>query len=208
MRREEKRRRRPPRLLRRLAAVAVLALALILADVLSPYVKKWVYRVFPGVNYSVAAENLSHEMEKAAELIAVRYTDTGEMTGEITALFLGTVSQVKAPYRYEIGLGIKLSDVQLLPEETRLTVIVPPAQVLYDDFQITGAVENNDFWGLGNQQRYQQMVDDQHAACRKAYEEDAQRMRLAWETACEQLESLFRQWTGENLELRFLAEGE
>ena len=209
--REERRikqKRRGPRLLRRLGAIVTLALALTLANVFSPFMKNWFSGLLPKVDYSSAVERLTHEMVKAGELIAVRHTDTGVMTGSIDALFLGTVSRVSAPYQYEIGLGIKLEEVNLTPEETELTVTVPKPQVLYDHFQVTGDVRNDDFWGLASQQRYQQMLDEQHAACRQNYLDDPKCMEQAWEAACEQLEILFRQWTGENLQLRFLREGE
>ncbi len=209
--REERRtrkKRRAPRLLRRLGAIVALALAITLANVFSPIMKNWFSGLLPKVDYNSAAERLTHEMVKAGELIAVRHTDTGVMTGSIDALFLGTVSRVSAPYQYEIGLGIRLEDVKLTPEETELTVTVPRPQVLYDHFQVTGDVKNDDFWGLASQQRYQQMLDEQQAACRQAYLDDPQCLEQAWEAACEQLETLFRQWTGENLQLRFLREGE
>lgn len=207
--REERRsRRRAPRLLRRLGAILVLALALTLANVFSPFLKNWFSYFMPRVDYNSAVERLTHEMVKAGELIAVRHTDTGVMTGSIDALFLGTVSKVSAPYLYEIGLGIKLEEVKLTPGETELTVTVPKPQVLYDHFQVTGEVQNDDFWGLATQQRYQQMLNEQQAACREAYLNDPKFMEQAWEASCEQLETLFRQWTGENLQLRFLREGE
>ena len=207
MNRKEKR-KRAPRLMRRLAVILTLALALSLANVLSPFMKEWLYHVLPGVDYHSAAEQLTYEMEKAGELIAVRHTDTGVMTGSINARFLGTVSTVTAPYLYEIGIGVKLEDVKLTPGESQLTVTVPQAQVLYDHFQVTGDVQNNDFWGFATQQRYQEMLDEQQTACRQAYLNDPQFMEQAWETACEQIETLFRQWTGENLQLRFFREGE
>lgn len=209
--REERRtrkKRRAPRLLRRLGAIVALALAITLANVFSPIMKNWFSGLLPKVDYNSAAERLTHEMVKAGELIAVRHTDTGVMTGSIDALFLGTVSRVTAPYQYEIGLGIRLEDVKLTAGETELTVTVPRPQALYDHFQVTGDVQNDDFWGLASQQRYQQMLDEQQAACRKAYLDDPQCLEQAWEAACEQLETLFRQWTGENLQLRFLREGE
>ena len=209
--REERRtrkKRRAPRLLRRLGAIVALALAITLANVFSPIMKNWFSGLLPKVDYNSAAERLTHEMVKAGELIAVRHTDTGVMTGSIDALFLGTVSRVTAPYQYEIGLGIRLEDVKLTAGETELTVTVPKPQALYDHFQVTGDVQNDDFWGLASQQRYQQMLDEQQAACRKAYLDDPQCLEQAWEAACEQLETLFRQWTGENLQLRFLREGE
>ena len=205
---ERRRSGRAPRLLRRLGAIVALALALTLANVFSPFMKNWFSRFLPSVDYSSAVERLTHEMVKAGELISVRHTDTGVMTGSIDALFLGTVSKVSAPYLYEIGLGIKLEDVKLTPGETELTVTVPHAQVLYDHFQVTGDVQNDDFWGLATQQRYQQMLDERHAACRQAYLDDPKCMERAWEAACEQMETLFRQWTGEELQLRFLREGE
>ncbi|MBR4538681.1 MAG: DUF4230 domain-containing protein [Clostridia bacterium] len=205
---ERRRSGRAPRLLRRLGAIVALALALTLANVFSPFIKNWFSRFLPSVDYSSAVERLTHEMVKAGELISVRHTDTGVMTGSIDALFLGTVSKVSAPYLYEIGLGIKLEDVKLTPGETELTVTVPHAQVLYDHFQVTGDVQNDDFWGLATQQRYQQMLDERHAACRQAYLDDPKCMERAWEAACEQMETLFRQWTGEELQLRFLREGE
>ena len=204
----EKRKKRGGRLARRIALILTLALAIVLADVFSPTIKKWVYALLPKFDYHSAAVQLTHEMEEAGELIAVRNTDTGIMTGTVDALFFGTVSQVSAPYRYEIGLGIKLSDVKLTPGENELSVTVPQPQVLYDNFQVTGTPENNDFWGYATKERYQRMQDDQHAACREEYVSDPKHMSQAWEATCEQLGTLFRQWTGENLRLKFVHEGE
>ncbi len=205
---KEKKRRRGSRLLKRIVLIFTLALAIILADVFSPYIKKWASVFLPHVDYETAAVQLTHEMEKAGELIAVRYTDTGVMTGDLKALFLGTIGNVTAPYLYEIGLGVKLEDVKLTPEENELTVTVPAAQMLYDSFQVTGEPESKDFWRLTGQQQYQKMQDEQQEACRNQYLSDPAAMQQAWEAVCEQLEALFRQWTGENLQLRFLREGE
>ena len=205
---KEKKRKRGSRLLRRIVIILTLALAIILADVFSPYIKKWMAGFLPHINYETAAVQLTHEMEKAGELIAVRYTDTGIMTGDLKALFLGSVGKITAPYLYEIGLGVKLTDIKLTPEENELKVTVPAAQMLYDNFQVTGEPESQDFWRLTGQQQYQKMQDQQQEACRGKYLADPAVMRQAWETVCEQLEALFRQWTGEDLRLRFLKEGE
>ena len=201
---QKKKKRRAPRLVRRLAAIVTLALAIILADVLSPYLKDWLSLLLPRIDYQRAAVQLTHEMEKAGELVAIRNTDTGMMTGPINAKFLGKVSEVTAPYLYEIGLGVKLADVALTPEENSLTVAVPEAGMLYDSFQVTGNPQTNDFWGFATQRRYQQMQNDQQQACRQGYLEDPVYMEQAWEAVCEQLEALFRQWTGESLRLQFV----
>lgn len=207
--REETRKQKSPggRLVRRLSAVLTLALAILAANALSPFFSRWFSFLLPRVDYESAAVQLTHEMEKAGELIAVRNTDTGIMTGTISAKFFGTVSEVTAPYLYEIGLGIKLADVKLTPQENSLTVSVPDAQVLYDSFQVTGDPQNNDFWGFATQSRYQKMQDEQQAACRAGYVNDPVYMEQAWDAVCEQLETLFRQWTGESLQLEFVHGG-
>lgn len=183
--------------------IVVIALAISLAGVFSPYIRQWVGALLPKVDYQAAAVQLTHEMEKAGELIAIRSTDTGVMTGSVNALFLGTVSQVTAPYLYEIGLGVKLSDVVLTPGEDALTVTVPQARFLYDNFEITGEPQNSQFVPITGKKEYQRMQDKQKAACRQAYLDDPSYMAQAWDAVCEQLESLFRQWTGENLHLTF-----
>ena len=210
MRRTEKNRksRLGGRLIKRIALIVTLALAFVLADIFSPTLKNWFSGFLPHVDYYLTAEQLTHEMEKAGELVAIRHTDTGIMTGTVKALFLGNVSKVTAPYLYEIGLGIKLEDVKLTPEENCLTVTVPQPQMLYDSFQITGAPQNDDFFQPVSKAQYQQMQDEQQEACRGEYLKDGSYLQQAWEAVCEQLEALFRQWTGEKLQLRFLREGE
>ncbi len=206
--REERRARPHSRALtwlpRKIGLVLILALAIILAQYFSPYIKAWLDRTFFRIDYQQTATQLTHEMEKVGELIAVRHTDTGVLDGEIKAKLIGTVSHVSAPYTYEIGLGVKLEEVRLTPSENLLTVEVPKAGMLYDRFEVTGKPESNDFWRLGSQDRYQAMVNAQQETCRKAYLEDPACLEEAWNSACEQLTILFKQWTNENLRLEFI----
>ena len=199
-----RRSRRGGRLFKRLGLILALAAAFVVADIASPYIKQWLWNYLPHINYQETATQLTHEMAKVGELISLRSTDTGIMTGEIKAKLLGTVSTVNAPYLYEIGLGVSLEDVALTPEETRLVVAVPEAKIIYDHFEVTGAPENQDFWGMATQQRYQAMVDQRQEACRQMYLDDPEYMTQAWDSACEQLRALFAQWTGEDLQLEFI----
>lgn len=189
---------------RKIGLVVILALAIVLASYFSPYISGWLNQVLFRIDYRQTATQLSHEMEKVGELIAVRYTDTGVLEGDIKAKLIGSVSHITAPYAYEIGLGVKLENVTLTPEESRLLVAVPDAEMLYDKFEVTGKPENNDFWGLSTQDRYQAMLNERQAACRQAYLDDTEKMQQAWENSCEQLKALFLQWTGENLRIEFV----
>ena len=189
---------------RKIGLVAVLALAIVLASYFSPYITGWLNQVIFRIDYQKTATQLTHEMEKVGELIAVRNTDTGVLDGDIKAKLIGSVSHITAPYTYEIGLGVKLENVTLTPEEARLIVTVPDAEMLYDKFEVTGKPENKDFWGLSTQERYQAMLNEQQAVCREAYLNDPTYMEQAWESSCEQLRALFFQWTGERLQIEFV----
>ena len=188
---------------RKIGLIVALALAIVLASYFSPYITGWLNQVLFHIDYRQTATQLTHEMQEVGELIAIRHTDTGVLDGDIRAKLIGSVSHITVPYTYEIGLGVKLEKVTLTPEETRLVVAVPDAEMLYDRFEVTGKTESRDFWGLSNQDRYQSMLNQRQEACRKAYLEDPECMEQAWKSSCEQLKALFLQWTGENLRLEF-----
>lgn len=183
--------------------VAALALALILALTLLPYAPKWLASLLPKGRYDQVSTLLTHEMQKAGELTAVRHKDTGLMKATTSALLIGQVQKVSVPYVYEIGLGISLSEVVLTPTETGITVTVPPTRMLYDSFQITGEPEVEDFWYRLTEGRYQEMLNSQAAQCRADYLQNAAYQQEAWDAACEALKALLAQWAGEQLPLRF-----
>ena len=189
---------------RKIGLIVALALAIVLASYFSPYITGWLNRVLFRIDYRQTATQLTHEMREVGELIALRNTDTGVLDGDIKAKLIGSVSHITVPYTYEIGLGVKLEKVTLTPEENRLVVAVPDAVMLYDRFEVTGKVDNRDFWGLSTQDRYQTMLNEQQNVCRKAYLDNPECMEQAWKSSCEQLKALFLQWTGESLRLEFV----
>ena len=192
------------RLLKFLLRVAALALALTLAAALFPYARQWLAALLPQGKYERFSSQLTHEMEKAGELTAVRYSDTGVMEAQTNALLIGSVQQVRVPYSYEIGLGLSLADVQLTATDAGLVAAVPETRMLYDSFQVTGEPEVNDFWYRLTEGRYQEMLNGQAAACRAAYLENHQYQDEAWDAACEAIGALLAQWAGEQLPLTFI----
>lgn len=192
------------RIFRGLFRILCFSLVISLAAVMFPYVRSWVAEVMPQGKYDRLSTQLTHEMEKAGELTALRLKDTGVMTATTDALFIGSVQEVKAPYAYEIGLGIDLTAVSLTASDTGILVSVPPAQMLYDSFQITGDPEIRDFWYRLTEARYQEMINAQAAACRSTYLENEDQMENAWRAACEALEKLMAQWADQALPLTFV----
>lgn len=192
------------RLLKWLSRVVALALALLLAVTLLPYTGNWLRQLLPQGKYEQTSTLLTHEMQKVGELTAVRHSDTGVMVATVDALLVGTVQRVIVNYAYEIGLGLRLSDVTLTPTESGITVSVPDAQMLYDSFTVTSQPEINDFWYRLTESRYQEMLDEQAASCRAGYLDDNDLMQQAWDAACQQLAALFAQWTDEGLPLQFV----
>ncbi len=188
---------------KKILSVIGLALVITLAAALYPYIRQMVREWLPQGKYDRATMLISHEMEKAGELTAVRYTDQAVMEASTKALLIGEVQNVKAPYSYEIGLGIRLADVQLTAGDAGITVAVPDVEMLYDSFRVTGSPEVQDFLYKLSESRYQKMIDDQAAACRTRYLGDAECLNAAWDAACETLKSLIGQWTGETIPLQF-----
>lgn len=180
-----------------------LGLALVLAAAVFPYAKDWLQGLLPQGKYEQTVALLSHQMEKAGELTAVTYQDTGVMESNTSALLIGNVQQVKAPYSYKIGLGINLDAVELIAGDTEITVRVPEAKMIYDSFQITDDPKVSDFWYHLTEERYQQMINAQALACRAGYLESGEYLDAAWDAACEALDKLLAQWAGESLPLRY-----
>lgn len=191
------------RLGRFILRVLALALAIVLAVALLPYARDLLRAYFPQGKYEQTTTRLTHEMQAVGELTAVRHSDTGVMTATVDALLVGTVQKVSVPYAYEIGLGLRLSDVVLTPTESGIIVSVPDAEMLHDSFSVTGDPDVSDFWYRLTESRYQQMLNAQAAACRAEYLEDPVVMQEAWDAACEQLSALFAKWAGETLPLQF-----
>lgn len=180
-----------------------LGLALVLAAAVYPYAVDWLRGLLPQGKYEQTVALLSHQMEKAGELTAVTYQDTGVMESNTSALLIGNVQQVKAPYSYKIGLGISLDEVELIAGETEIIVRVPETKMIYDSFQITDNPIVSDFWYHLTEERYQQMINTQALACREGYLENGEYLEAAWDAACEALNKLLVQWAGENLPLRY-----
>lgn len=183
----------------------VIALALIfsLAAALYPYARDWVGALLLQGKYSRAVTVISREIEKLGELTAVRHTEQGVMENTTNALLIGQVQKVTVPYTYEIGLGIDLSAVGIEAGERSLQVSVPPARMLYDSFRPSGAPQVSDLLYPLSETKYQDMLAQQAEACRQNYLNDPKNMDDAWQAACEALEKLIGQWTGEELTVSF-----
>lgn len=183
--------------------IVALALALTLAAALYPYARDLVRSRLPRGKYTVASEIIRREMRDAGDLVALRHTEEGVMDAGMEALIVGRVNSVRAPYAYEIGLGFSLRDVEVTPGEDAIRVDVPDTGMVYDTFRITGDPEISDFWQLMGESDYQRLVDGQAASCRQSCLESAEIMERARQSAREELQRLFSQWTGETLNLVF-----
>ena len=185
-----------------------LALTAVLVITLLPYARDWLARLLPREKLARASTLLSRKVEDADDLTVLRCTDTGIMNSETKALFLGAVQQVRVPYSYEIGFGLPLKEVDFSPTEDSIRVTLPPLRMIYDSFQVTGDPEISDFWYPLTEEKYQQLLNDQAAACQTDYLQNSQIMQDAWDAACRTLESLFSQWIGDDVPFLFVARAE
>ena len=97
---EEYRERRPRRagrwIKRRIIRIVTLALTVALVIALLPYMRGWLAKLLPGLDFERTSVLLTHQMEEVGELIADRHTDTGRLYGKISVFV-----SVEAEYTYE-----------------------------------------------------------------------------------------------------------
>lgn len=182
------------RLFKWLARVVGLALALMLAFSLWPYFRSAVTSLIGKMDYSQAAQTLTHEMREVGKLTAVEYKDTGVMDAKTDALLLGTIQKVTVPYQYEISLGIDLSLVQIESVQDGLNVYLPDVELISDKLTVTGDAQIEDFWHLMTENRYQAMLDSQALSLREGYINNKDTMDRAYDSAQKALEKFFSGW--------------
>lgn len=192
------------RILKFFLRIIALAAIITLVIVLYPHVSEWISSSILDDKYEATTVRLTQEMKKAGDLTAVRYQETGLMEAKIDAALVGSVGHVKAPYSYEIGLGFSVADVVLTETENGIEAALPEIRMLYDQFLITGEPEISDVWQMMTEQRYQKILDDQHAQCRTKYLKQHEHVEQAWKAACEQLQNLFSDWAGQQVSITFV----
>lgn len=179
------------------ALVATLIIAFV------PHVSGAVSDILLNGKYERTATILNEQISKAGELTAVKYTQDGKLELKVNALLIGQVASAEAPFTYEIGLGISLSQVEIKAEEWGVIAVVPPARMLYDSFQVTGDPKiSNSLYSISTKD-YQNASDQQAAECRASYLNHPSYLDDAWNAACEQLSDLFNTWIGEDVPVTF-----
>lgn len=171
-----------------------IAVIVSLVIVLLPSISSLVSRLLPKGDPTVCSVLLKREMAKVGKLATVEYTDTGVLSASTSALFLGDVQKVTAPYTYQIALGIDLDQANLSVANGKVTVSVPELSMLYDKLTVTDDPAVEDFWYPLTEAQYQRMLDTEEENRRNAYLQDAEMMENAWAATVEKLEALLSRW--------------
>ena len=186
--------------------LGILSAALIATLVIAflPHISGAVSDILINGKYERTVSILNEEMKKAGELTTVKYTQDGIIDVTINAKFVGAVAKAEIPFRYEIGLGITLSEIEIEATETGITAYVPKAKRLYDNLEETGDPKVSISLVSISTKDYQTAKDAQKAECRASYLNHASYLEDAWNAGCEQLAELFKSWTGEDVPVNFM----
>ena len=176
-------------LLRIVSSAAIMALMVALL----PYATNLLGLLFPNPDPIYATTLLKREMAKVGKLTCMEYKDTGIAAATTEALFLGDVQKVSVPYEYVIALGVDLEQVKISATEDSVVLTIPPTQMLYDSFNVTGEAQIEDFWLPLSQSRYQKILDDRAAACQKDILTNEDLMEEARKATHEKVAALYRQ---------------
>ena len=176
------------------------ALIICLVIVLMPNITRLLEKLLPDIhtNTRLTTARISQEIRKMGELTSLELTDTGSFTASLPALIFGEAQRVTVPYEYSLSMGIDLSSIEFEAAQSTIRVLVPPAKVLRDELTVTGEPDVSDFFFPLTNERYQQILDEQAAGFKKAYEEDADLLQKAWHSAVEKLQKLLSSLAGQS----------
>ena len=177
-----------------LLRVVTLALAITLVVTFYPTLSGFLRSIFSRMDYTTAAQQISHEMREVGKLTTLEFSDEGVMTNTTDAALLGTVQTVTVPYRYELSLGVDLTRAVVASDDEGLVIYLPDAELILDRLTVTGEAKIDDFWNLMTEQRYQAMLDAHALSCREAYLGDQAVLMNAWNGAAKALDGLLSVW--------------
>lgn len=180
-------------------------IATVLVIVLLPYASKLAASMIPdlsgaAINTSVA---LSQRLSASARLECNQVDVEGVLDATTTALLIGTVQSVQIAYSYHASIGIDLAKVGIHVEGNEITFVLPAMEVLSDSLTPT-QINRNDFWYPLTDERRQQLLDNELAACREKYLTETAASETGWSNVISAFESTISQWmTQGNAKLSF-----
>lgn len=179
--------------------------ATVLVIVLLPYASKLAASVIPdlsgaAINTSVT---LSQRLSASARLECNQVDVEGVLDATTTALLIGTVQSVQIAYSYHASIGIDLAKVGIHMEGSEITFVLPEMEVLSDSL-IPTQINRNDFWYPLTDERRQQLLDSELAACREKYLTETAASEEGWANVMNAFQSTISQWMAQgNTRLTF-----
>lgn len=179
--------------------------ATVLVIVLLPYASKLAASVIPdlsgaAINTSVT---LSQRLSASARLECNQVDVEGVLDATTTALLIGTVQSVQIAYSYHASIGIDLAKVGIHMEGSEITFVLPEMEVLSDSLTPT-QINRNDFWYPLTDERRQQLLDSELAACREKYLTETAASEEGWANVMNAFQSTISQWMAQgNTRLTF-----
>ena len=181
-----------------LAKVLASAAVILLVILLLPYATRLGERFLPDLSDRAvtASQVLSQRFEESARLETLHIEEEGVLNSSTSALFLGTVRQVAIQYRYEASMGIDLRTVGLLAESGRLTLLLPPMEVLTDSITVL-SIDRDDFWYPLSDTPREALLAQERLACRARHLAERNASEDAWRQTCRMLDTTIAQWLGD-----------
>ena len=170
-------------------------IATVLVIVLLPHAARLMNAVIPdlsgaAINTSVM---LSRKLAESARLETNKLDVEGIVNSRTNAVFIGTVQDVSIAYTYHASVGVDLQKVGIRLDGSTVVFLLPEMEILSDSLTPTTIVRD-DFWYPLTDERRQQLLDSEQAACREKHLAELNASDEAWENTISAFESTISQW--------------
>ena len=179
-------------------SVITKVIVIILVILLLPYARDLYRLIAPNVTGEILTQSkiIEQKLESSQRLEVSTVEEEGLIESKTNVIIFGTVGTTTIRYRYTASIGIDLKNVIMTPEDDRIVLLLPEAEVLNDSIEAI-EINKHNLFSKAIEKSVETLLAEQRVKCREEFiseKEHADKIRndaiLAFnETICKWLDN-------------------
>lgn len=179
-------------------SVITKVIVIILVILLLPYARDLYRLIAPNVTGEILTQSkiIEQKLESSQRLEVTTVEEEGLIESKTNVIIFGTVGTTTIRYRYTASIGIDLKNVIMTPEDDRIVLLLPEAEVLNDSIEAI-EINKHNLFSKAIEKSVETLLAEQRVKCREEFiseKEHADKIRndaiLAFnETICKWLDN-------------------
>ena len=187
---------RIPRILRFPLRILSTALILALTVVMLPHLTRLAGRLWPDpARTERVSQILRHELSQSTRLETLTVDDQGVLTASVKAALIGEVQRVTIDYNYHASIGVDLENAEVSTEDSVITLILPPFEILSDSLTPT-RIDRQDFWYPLTEKRRSALLEEERVKRAQAALEEVRSSEKVLRETADRLQRMVQSWIG------------